>query len=190
MLSKTEDKEKQAHYIRIIKDRTDMMKQLTEELFRYSIILSDEEEPECENVFVNQLLADSISSFYPALTEKNIEPNISITDKRIERKLNKAALARVFSNLLNNAVKYSDGDLDITLTDTGEIIFANTAKELSAVDVGKLFNRFYTVEAAHNSTGLGLSIAKTFIERMGGSITAAYENGRLIIKIVLFSESA
>lgn len=190
MLPRTEDKEKQAHYISIIKDRTDMMKQLTEELFRYSIILSDEEEPECENVFVNQLLAESISSFYPALTEKNIEPNISITDKRIERKLNKAALARVFSNLLNNAVKYSDGDLDITLTDTGEIIFANTAKELSAVDVGKLFNRFYTVEAAHNSTGLGLSIAKTFIERMGGSITAAYENGRLIIKIVLFSESA
>ena len=190
MLPKTDDKEKQAHYISIIKERTEMMKQLTEELFRYSIILSDDEELECENVFVNQLLAESISSFYPALTEKNIEPNINITDKRIERKLNRAALTRVFSNLLNNAVKYSDGDLDITLTDTGEIIFANTAKELSAVDVGKLFNRFYTVEAAHHSTGLGLSIAKTFIERMGGSITAGYENGRLIIKILLFSESA
>ena len=185
MLSKTDDRQKQAHYLDIMKERTGMMKQLTEELFRYSVILSDDEEPERETVFINQVLAESISSFYPALTEKNIEPDINITDKRIERTLNKAALTRVFSNLLNNAIKYSDGDLEITLTDEAEIIFANTAKELSAVDVGRLFDRFYTVEAAHNSTGIGLSIARTFIERMGGSITAAYQDGRLIIKIVL-----
>ena len=185
MLPKTDDKEKQAHYLEIMKERAEMMKQLTEELFRYSVILADEEEPECEKVFINQVLVESISSFYPALTEKNIEPNIYITEKRIEREINKKALTRVFSNLLNNAVKYSDGDLDITLTDAGEILFANTAKELSTVDVGKLFDRFYTVEAAHNSTGLGLSIARTFIERMGGSITARYEEGRLLIKIVL-----
>ena len=185
MLPKTDDKEKQAHYLEIMKERAEMMKQLTEELFRYSVILADEEELECEKVFVNQVLAESISSFYPALTEKNIEPNINITEKRIERDVNKKALIRVFSNLLNNAVKYSDGDLDITLTDTGEIMFANTAKELSTVDVGKLFDRFYTVEAAHNSTGLGLSIARTFIERMGGSITAGYEDSRLYIKIIL-----
>ena len=185
MLPKTDDKEKQAHYLEIMKERAEMMKQLTEELFRYSVILADEEEPECEKVFVNQVLVESISSFYPALTEKNIEPNINITEKRIEREINKKALTRVFSNLLNNAVKYSDGDLDITLTDAGEILFVNTAKELSTVDVGKLFDRFYTVEAAHNSTGLGLSIARTFIERMGGSITARYEEGRLLIKIVL-----
>ena len=184
MLAKTDDKEKQAQYIGIMKERAGMMKQLTEELFRYSMIISDEGELECETVFINQLLAESISSFYPALTEKGIEPNITITDKRIERNVNKAALERVFSNLLNNAVKYSDGDLDISLSDTGEITFSNTAKGLSAVDAGQLFDRFYTVEAAHNSTGLGLSIARTFIERMGGSITAKYEEGRLSIKIV------
>ena len=185
MLPKTDDKEKQAQYIGIMKERAGMMKQLTEELFRYSMIISDEGELECETVFINQVLAESISSFYPALTKKGIEPNISITDERIERNLNKAALERVFSNLLNNAVKYSDGDLDISLSDTGEITFSNTAKGLSAVDAGQLFDRFYTVEAAHNSTGLGLSIARTFIERMGGNITAKYEEGRLSIKIVL-----
>ena len=41
------------------------------------------------------------------------------------------SLIRVFSNLLNNAIKYSDGDLDITLTDSGEVIFANTASRLN-----------------------------------------------------------
>ena len=185
MLSKTEDKEKQAHYIGIMKERADMMKQLIEELFRYSLIIAGEEDTECETVFVNQLLEESISSFYPALSQKGIEPKISITKTRIERNVNKAALARVFSNLLNNAVKYSDGDLEICLSDTGEITFSNTARGLSAVDVGQLFDRFYTVEAAHNSTGLGLSIARTFVERMGGKITAEYEDGRLMIQITL-----
>jgi signal transduction histidine kinase len=101
------------------------------------------------------------------------------------RSADKAALSRVFANLLNNAVKYSDGDLEIALSDTGEVRFTNTAKELSTVDVEQLFDRFYTVEAAHHSTGLGLSIARTLVERMGGSITAEYSDERLTIRIIL-----
>lgn len=185
MIQKTDDPEKQARYISIMKDRAELMKQLTEELFRYSIIVSDESDMETEEVFVNQVLAESISSFYPVLTNKGITPQIDFTDKRIMRNVNKADLSRVFANLLNNAVKYSDGDLVITLSDTGEITFSNTAKELSMVEVEQLFDRFYTVEAAHHSTGLGLSIARTLVERMGGTITAKYDNERLIITIVL-----
>lgn len=185
MIQKTDDPDKQARYISIMKDRSELMKQLTEELFRYSMIISDESEMETEEVFVNQALAESISSFYPALSEKGIVPQIKITDKHIIRNVNKAALLRVFSNLLNNAVKYSDGDLEITLSDSGEITFANTSKELSKVEVGQLFDRFFTVEAAHHSTGLGLSIARALIERMGGTITADYGSERLTIKILL-----
>ena len=132
-----------------------------------------------------QLLAESISSFYPVLTEKGITPSIHLTDARIVRNVNRSELARVFSNLLNNAVKYSDGDLEITLSDTGKITFSNTAKELSTVEVEQLFDRFYTVETAHHSTGLGLSIARTLVERMGGTITADYNDGRLTIIIKL-----
>ena len=185
MIQKTDDPGKQARYIAIMKDRAELMKQLTEELFRYSVILADENDLEISEVFVNQVLAESISGFYPALSEKGIIPQISITEERIMRSADKAALSRVFANLLNNAVKYSDGDLEIVLSDTGEVRFTNTAKELSTVDVEQLFDRFYTVEAAHHSTGLGLSIARTLVERMGGSITAGYSGGRLTITIDL-----
>ena len=185
MLQKTDDAEKRARYISIMKDRVELMKQLTEELFRYSVILADDSELQTEEVFVNQVIEESISSFYPALSDKGIVPEINITDKRIIRNVNKAALYRIFSNLLNNAVKYSDGDLEISMSDSGEITFSNTAKGLSAVEVEQLFDRFYTVEIARNSTGLGLSIARTLAERMGGSITAEYENERLTIKIIL-----
>lgn len=185
MIQKTDDPEKQARYLSIMKERADMMKHLTEELFRYSVIVSDETELKTETVFVNQLLAESISSFYPTLSEKGIAPKISITEERVERKLDSDALSRVFSNLLNNAAKYSDGDLEIALTESGEITFSNTAKELSAVEVEQLFDRFYTVEAARHSTGLGLSIARSLIQRMGGSITAEYGDERLTIRIIL-----
>ncbi|MEE5994047.1 MAG: HAMP domain-containing sensor histidine kinase [Oscillospiraceae bacterium] len=185
MMQKTDDKTKIDRYLSIITERTELMKQLTEELFRYSVIISHEGKETTENVFVNQVLAESISSFYPALTNKGITPQIHITDKRIMRIVNKSDLSRVFSNLLNNAVKYSDGDLNITLSDNGEMIFSNTAKGLSTVEVEQLFDRFYTVEVAHNSTGLGLSIARTLVERMGGTISAEYDVGKLIIKIEL-----
>lgn len=184
MLEKTDDDDNKARYIEIMKERAGLMKQLTEELLRYSVIISDEDELAAEKVYINQLLAESISGFYPALTGKGIEPKITLTEKRIERMVNKAALSRVFSNLLNNAVKYSDGDLEITLFDSGEITFTNTAKGLSALDAEQLFDRFYTVEAAHDSTGLGLSIARTLTEKMGGSISADYKDERLTIRII------
>ena len=185
LMQNTDDPQKREHYLSIMKERADLMKQLTEELFRYSVIVSDDSDTETEKVFVNQVLAESISSFYPALRSKGIEPKIILTDKRIERNINKSALLRVFSNLLNNAVKYSSGDLEIALSDTGEITFTNTAKELSSAEVEQLFDRFYTVEAAHHSTGLGLSIARALVERMGGTITAVLKDERLTIKIIL-----
>ena len=185
MIGKTDNLSEIREYVGAIEERTETMKQLTEELFRYSMIVSNESKEDTEEVFVNQVLAESISSFYPVLTEKGITPQIHLTDARIVRNVSRSELARVFSNLLNNAVKYSNGDLEITLSDTGEITFANTAKELSTIEVEQLFDRFYTVEAAHHSTGLGLSIARTLVERMGGSITAEYDDGRLTIRIML-----
>ncbi|MCH5207022.1 MAG: HAMP domain-containing histidine kinase [Oscillospiraceae bacterium] len=187
IMKRMEKPPKIAEYLDIIDERAELMEQLTEELFRYSVILSEESAGESEEVFVNQVLAESVSGYYAVLTKQGITPNIRITENRIVRKLNKTSLSRVFSNLLNNAVKYSDGDLAITLSDTGEITFANTAKALSSVEVERLFDRFYTVETARNSTGLGLSIVRTLAEQMGGNISAEYKDNTLYIRLV-FSE--
>ena len=182
LLEREENSENTTRYLSLIGNRVEAMKQLTEELFRYSVILSTGDlvlEPVC----VNGVLEESIAAFYGALTSRDIQPEIHITENRIERQLNREALGRVFSNILNNALKYSDGDLAITLRDDGEIIFSNTASALNKVQVGKLFDRFFTVEAARNSNGLGLSIAKTLVEQMGGFILAELENKKLNIRI-------
>ena len=182
LLDKEDKSENTSRYLSLIGNRVEAMKQLTEELFRYSVILSTGElvlEPIC----VNGVLEESIAAFYGVLTSRDIQPEIHITENRIERQLNREALGRVFSNILNNALKYSDGDLAITLKDDGEIIFSNTASALNEVQVGKLFDRFFTVEAARNSNGLGLSIAKTLVEQMGGSIFAELDKKKLSIRI-------
>ncbi len=169
-------------YLALIENRAEAMKLLTEELFRYSVILSSQE-PGLETVHVNAVLEESIAAFYAALTQRGIRPEIRMTGKRIEKQLNREALSRVFSNILNNALKYSEGDLDIQLLDSGEIIFSNRAVGLNEVLVGKLFDRFFTVEAGRNSNGLGLAIAKTLMEQMGGSISAEILNGVLYIRL-------
>lgn len=184
LLEKEEKSENVSRYLSLIENRIDAMKQLTEEMFRYSVILSTED-MELEMVHINAVLEESIAGFYGALKERGIEPVISITEQRIDRCGNKAALSRVFSNILNNALKYSDGDLEISLQDDGTILFSNTATALNEVHVGKLFDRFYTVENARNSNGLGLSIAKTLIEQMNCEIEAKYVEERLVIAIFL-----
>jgi hypothetical protein len=182
LLEQEEKSETAERYIRIIENRTEALKQLTEELFRYSVILTTDSQKK-EQVVINTVLEESIAAFYAALKEKHITPNIHIPERKVFRYLDRSALSRVFSNLLNNAMKYSDGDLDITLSETGEIIFRNMASGLDKVQVGKLFDRFYTVEAARKSTGLGLAIARTLVEQMHGTIYATYENNRLSIRI-------
>ena len=169
-------------YLEQISNRTEALKALTEELFRYSVI-SSVSDLSYEKVNVGRVLEDTLISFYGAFEQKKISPNISLPDGVIIRSLDKSALSRIFGNIISNAVKYSDGDFTVIMTDTGEITFSNTASELSSVDVGKLFDRFYTVDSARKSTGLGLSIAKLLTERMGGCISADYKGNTLSIML-------
>lgn len=187
LLEKEEKTDEVCRYLEIIRNRTELLKQLTEELFRYSVILATESDIVLEPVVINSILEESIAAFYTAFNERNITPNIQMPEEKVIKTLDASALSRVFSNLLQNAIKYSDGDLDITLTKMGEIIFTNRASGLDEVQVGKLFDRFYTVEAARKSTGLGLAIARTLVEHMSGTISAVYEDHKLRISI-LFSE--
>lgn len=183
LLEGEEKSENVTRYLSYIQERTQALKVLTEELFRYSVITSTAEDLALEPVSVKAVLEESIAVFYGAFTQRGITPIIRLPEAPVIRTLNREALARIFSNLLNNALKYSDGDLEIILSEHGEIAFTNTAYGLDEIQVGKLFDRFFTVEAARNSTGLGLSIAKALAERMNGSITARYQDNKLSIHV-------
>ena len=183
LLEETQKSDVVTDYLKIIRGRTENLTELTEELFQYSVVASQSNDMVREDTVINEVIEESIAAFYAALKNRNISPVIQITEQKIIRKIDRRALSRVFSNAINNALKYSDGDLEIELNDQGEVFFTNRAPELNEVLAGKLFDRFYTVETSRKSTGLGLTIARTLMEQMQGSIVAEYLNGRLIICI-------
>ena len=92
----------------------------------------------------------------------------------------------MFDNVLSNAVKYADGDLSVALTPEGTVTFSNAAPSLSHVQAERLFDRFFTVDTAGGSTGLGLSIAKEIVQRHHGSISLApHEGPGTTVRLVL-----
>ena len=184
LLEREEKSEKVQRYLSQIQNRTEVLKNLTEELFRYSVVTSSQElKP--ERMDVVRALEESLLSFYAVMQEKGIQPEIDLSGEPVFRELDAGAVNRIFSNIISNALKYCDGDLSVAMNTDGSITFTNTAHNLNAVAVGRLFDRFYTVEASRSSTGLGLSIARQLTERMGGTIEADYRNSKLTIMLRL-----
>lgn len=182
LLEQTKQSEEAAQYLLRINGRVEMLKQLTEELFRYSVIVSVPENTK-EDVILNQVLEQALLSYYAAFQAKRIIPDIKITEQAVHKSLDLSSLNRVFENILSNVVKYAESDLSVEMNESGVIRFSNTANNLSTTEVGRLFDRFYTVENGRNANGLGLSIARLLTERMGGNITAEYRQNRLILTL-------
>ena len=168
-------------YCAVIRERTESMKALTEELFRYSLVNAEEKRTR-ESVSLNAAVEDALCRFYGALTEAGITPEVTLCEQSVMRTLDRSALDRILENLLNNACKYADGSLRLRLSGDGTIELSNPSG-ISPVDAARLFDRFYTVQTAKGSTGLGLTIARTLTERMGGTMDAAAENGVLTIRL-------
>ena len=183
LLEQEPHSEKSVRYLAVIRERTDAMRVLTEELLQYSLISSTAGGLCRESVSLNAVLEQSLAGLYAVLSARGIAPEVQLPEEKILRTLDGAALRRVFDNIINNAARYSDGDLTVTLSPEGTATFSNRAEKLDRIQVQQLFDRFFTVETASGSTGLGLSIAKLLTEKMGGRITAEYAAGVLSVRV-------
>ncbi len=171
-----------ARYLSQISNRTQAMGQLTEELFRYSVVTSVQElHP--QTVDLRSLVEEALLSYCGAMEQRGMVPTIHLPQTRVERTLDPTAAGRILSNIISNALRYSAGDFTATMTEDGVITFANSAPDFNPLLVERLFDRFFTVETARHSTGLGLSIAQQLTQRLGGSIHARYQEGQLILTL-------
>ena len=174
---------KQQEYLIYIDSKVKDLIFLTEQLFDFSSGIDNENNFEKENIYVNQVLEDVICSYYELFKQNNITPVVNITKQKIIRYVNEIMLKRILENIISNAIKYSEDNFVISLKDNGDLEFSNKTKLIDRTSLGKIFDRFYTVENAKKSTGIGLSIAKQLVELNDGKIIAEYKNNNLIITI-------
>ena len=128
-------------------------------------------------------MEETICASYDLFIQHNINPKIYISKEKIIKQIDENMLKRIFENIISNEIKYSDEFLEIKLNKNGKIIFRNKTKNLDKTSVERIFDRYYTVENAKKSTGIGLSIAKQLVELNNGTISANYDDGYLMIEI-------
>lgn len=175
----------QKKYLKVIQKKSNELTELTGQLFEYTKLMDIDVKIKKEECCINEILEETLVSYYSIFKEQNIIPNISICSTKVYKIVNKISIIRVFENILSNVVKYSNGDLKVEMQENGTITFSNKATSLDETTVQKIFDRYFSVENAKESTGIGLSIAKQLVELNNGSIKAKYVNGYLIIEIKL-----
>lgn len=135
---------------------------------------------EPENTNLSRMLDQTVSEFYPILTEKNLSWNTNIAPD-VWILCDRDKLARVFDNLIRNAVAYSYENSEIALTmapgeNNVEITLKNRGKTIPPQKLSHIFEQFYRVDSSRSSStggsGLGLAIAKEIVELHGGMVRA------------------
>ena len=182
LLENTPDAARQKEYISIIRRRMEDLEGLLEELFLFSKLSNEEYSIECSETAPFPVLCDVLAGFYYRLTAAGVEPAVEFGEEERGVWGSEEALRRIFSNLLQNALRYGSGRLEIK-RQGNRITFTNPVKQPETLDADRLFDRFYRSDAARHTGGAGLGLAsvKGLMEKMGGSAAAAVEAGQLTI---------
>ena len=189
LMADEKDEELKAQYLERIKSRTLSLSDLADELFKYSTSTDPERYPvqtesvSSEPIDICRVLEECMLSFYAGFKKRGIEPDIEIPDEPVFVLCDKKSANRIFENIIGNAIKYANNDLRVKLDPKGQVIFSNPAPDLTPVSAAKLFDRYFTVNEGHASTGLGFSIAKELITRNNGTIEADLKDGILMITV-------
>lgn len=183
-ISKDEKKE----YIDIIERRTKTLQVLISSFYDLSRIENNEYKFNLEKVNLSKILCENVAGFYNDFISNSIEPIIEIDESIPDIVSDEKAVIRVFSNLINNAIKHGKGHVKISLKEKAGVIiteFINGTSDLKDEDVSKLFDRFYTADKSRNdrNTGLGLAITKSLVEQLGNEIEAKLVGKDLVITI-------
>lgn len=190
LLEESKSEEERIRYLKVIQERIDSLKEMLEELFTYTKLQNESYELASERLNLTQVLKETLFSYYDNWIEYGIEPELAITDKIIWIEGNRQAICRVVQNIIKNGLEHGEKKIGVSLSEEGKeavLTFVNEVKDPKQIDVEKVFERFYKADAARskNSSGLGLAIAREFVRKMGGEISARLNNNQFFIVIRL-----
>ena len=185
------DEEQRAKFTGIALDKALRLEELLGEFFDITRMDLDSGEEERHPIQLSMLLEQLSDEFYPIFAEKQLRCSVEIQHHLVVLG-DPDKLARVFDNVLRNAVNYSvpGGQVDIRAKSVGrqaEITIRNEGLEIPEGELANIFQKFYRLDAARSTrtggAGLGLAIAKEIVESHGGSIRCE-SNGRFTSFII------
>ena len=188
LLEETQEENDRKRYIQIIQERIESLKEMLEELFTYTKLQNGTYELKLEPQNVGQILKETVFSYYDDWAEQGISPQFEITEEPVWIRGNKQALRRTIQNIIKNGLDHGNKEIRIQLSRNEkqmELVFQNKIEPGEQIDISRVFERFYKADKARSksSTGLGLSIAKGFVQKMHGEIAAEIKEDWFCIKI-------
>ena len=188
LLEETQEENDRKRYIQIIQERIESLKEMLEELFTYTKLQNGTYELKLEPQNVGQILKETVFSYYDDWAEQGISPQFEITEEPVWIRGNKQALRRTIQNIIKNGLDHGNKEIRIQLSRNEkqmELVFRNKIEPGEQIDISRVFERFYKADKARSksSTGLGLSIAKGFVQKMHGEIAAEIKEDWFCIKI-------
>lgn len=180
--------EERLHYLTTIGRQTERLNKLVEELDVLTLNAQPQDiaDEEVEDVFLDQLLIESMSEFQLQIEQEERDVYIQVSPESAKIKSYYDKLSRILVNLLNNAFKYSEPGtrIEVLAQLTEEELIISVKDEGQGIlpeDLEKIFNRLYRVETSRNMKtgghGLGLAIARELAHQLGGEITAESQYG-------------
>lgn len=175
--------------LKIVEERLKRLSELIDSFFEFSKILPNDQIIELDEINLVAVMEKAISNHYEDFSKENRMIDFKTNKRKIKIKSNEVMLVRVFDNLIRNAYKHSNGNLNIEINQNDGKVKINFINDLlyNDLDVDRIFDEFYTVDISRTkgNTGLGLAIAKEFVEQLKGTIVAQKEKNRLKIIISL-----
>lgn len=129
-------------------------------------------------------LRDWIESFHSLSGKRDMKLTLNLPDAPLRMAVDVEKMERVVFNLVSNAFKYTpdNGSITVDCASDGKTLtlkVADTGEGISERDLGNIFDRFYQVDRVHpNGSGIGLSLAKAFVELHEGTISVESQEGK------------
>lgn len=175
-------------YLNIIESRARALQSLIGSFYDLSRLDGGEYPIAREHVDLYAILSELVAGFYNDLTASGLEVSVELAEGLPPVWGDAAAVLRVFTNLIRNALDHGVGTLSIRLYRAGETVisaFSNGAGGLTEEDVPHVFDRSFTSDknrTSHNA-GLGLAIVKALADQMGCRTEAALEGPEFVIRV-------
>ena len=184
------DNSKALEYIEVIDRQSQRLKKLTIDIVEASKAATGNIDIHYENTVLNVILLQTNGEYIERLQENNLTLVQEIPDNEIVISTDGRLLWRIIDNLMNNICKYSMPGTRVylnlyTINDRAIISFRNISKNALNINPDALTERFVRGDTARNSegSGLGLSIAKSLTENMGGHLDISIDGD--LFKVML-----